>query len=83
LRKSDLVFDTEENLLIVNQMNKITLIFQKSLEEAEQMKRERSRIISSMSNIKRTVAEIQLHEEELVREVNFAFQNPSINILTK
>jgi hypothetical protein len=64
-------------------MNKITLIFQKSLEEAEQMKRERSRIISSMSNIKRTVAEIQLHEEELVREVNVAFWNPSINILTK
>ncbi|XP_065347891.1 pleckstrin homology-like domain family B member 1 isoform X3 [Cloeon dipterum] len=41
----------------------------RSMEEAEQMKRERSRILSSMSNIKRTVAEIQLHEEELVREL--------------
>lgn len=52
--------------------NKVLFDLQKSLEEAEQMKRERSRIISSMSNVKRTVAEIQLHEEELVREVNFA-----------
>jgi len=43
------------------------------MEEAEEMKRERSRILSSMSNIKRTVAEIQLHEEELVREVNMLF----------
>ncbi|XP_059491126.1 pleckstrin homology-like domain family B member 1 isoform X2 [Neocloeon triangulifer] len=41
----------------------------RSMEEAEQMKRERTRILSSMSNIKRTVAEIQLHEEELVREL--------------
>jgi hypothetical protein len=47
----------------------VEIKLQRSMEEAEQMKRERSRILSSMSNIKRTVAEIQLHEEELVREV--------------
>jgi hypothetical protein len=43
---------------------------QRSMEEAEQMRRERSRILGSMSSIKRKVAEIQLHEEEVVREVS-------------
>ncbi|KAF4522292.1 hypothetical protein B566_EDAN011000 [Ephemera danica] len=41
----------------------------RSMEEAEQMRRERSRVLSTMSSIKRKVAEIQLHEEEVVREL--------------
>lgn len=43
---------------------------QRSMEEVEQMRRERSRVLSQMSSIKRKVAEIQLQEEEVVREVS-------------
>jgi hypothetical protein len=50
------------------------------MEEVEQMRRERSRVLSTMSSIKRKVAEIQLQEEEVVREVSCNTSTFSVRI---
>jgi len=65
---------------IVFQMTCIQICLSQSCRDVEQLRRERGKLLATMSGLKRKVADIEQQEEELLREVRCLTASAPLNI---